>query len=556
MLRRFFRLRNLRRYQQIVSIFAKHGFGSVMEQLQVTRYLPLPGIIRKRGAADQRSPAEHFRLALEELGPTFIKIGQIFSTRPDLLPTEFILELTKLQDSVAPTDWENMQALLQEEYGERMEQTFAAIDPEPLGSASLSQVHAARLIDGSQVVMKIQRPNILRTIRADLEILSDLAVLAQQTSWGEMYNPTEIVGQFATQLHNELDYRLEGNNADRFRANFENEPHLYVPKIFWEISTFRVLVMERLYGVKISQVEELDRLGYDREQVASHAARIFTKEVVDDGFFHADPHAGNFVVMPGKEPDQLAIGVMDFGMVGYISKADRINILQIYLLAGRMDSRGIVSIFLRIGAASSASDLLGLERALDRLISQYRGAIIQRLPAQRLFEELMQIAFHYRLYLPTDTVLLLKTLVMMEGLARQLAPDFDFLAAFGPPVQKVMHELRLPWVLGQNLLYDLESLAFAMHDLPSVGEQVMRGLQRGELPFSLKMGANKETMDRLERITTRLALSLLASALIIGQALLLPVAAGNPAATALVVAGFGISLILGLWLVLSMLRHH
>ncbi len=572
MLRNFRRARNLKRYHRIVAVLARHGFGSILASLQIDHYLPLPPrILKQKARPPSLTPAEHFRVALEELGPTFIKLGQILSTRPDLFPPQYILELSKLREQVPATPWEEMLAQLKKEFGDTLETSFKEIEPRPLGSASLSQVHAAVLADGCPVVMKIQRPNIRQIIIADLDILNDLASLAQRTSWGKIYDPLEIVDQFAMTLQNELDYQREGINADRFRENFRDESHLYIPKIYWEFSTTRVLVMERIVGVKIDHFEELDRSGFDCKKIARHASRIFIKEVLDHGFFHADPHPGNFVIMPqnveadsplektgdapsAEDATDIVIGAMDFGMVGYVSRIDRANMVHAYLLASRMDARGLAEMMMRIGAVHPGIDQDDLRRDLERILNRYRGLPIREIQVQQVFEEMLQIAFRFRVDLPPDIWLLIKTLSMMDGLVRQLDPEFNIFAVFDPEVRRLAIEQRMPWVWGPDLVSDLEGFSYALRDIPAIGEKIFRGIQKGEFPFSISMGANKETLDRLDRASTRLSLSLLVAAFILGLALLLPLSSGNRLAEILVAVGFVASILLGLWLAISIIR--
>lgn len=555
MVAQFKPVRNIRRFRKIVAVFARHGFGAFFEQLKSQQYLPVPpSFVGKPDEAEYISPAVHFRLALEELGPTFIKLGQILSTRPDIFPRPYIAELIKLQDQVPPTPWEKMQSLLQKEYGENLVEIFAEIDPEPIGSASLAQVHTAKLMDGRQVVLKIQRPSILPIIETDLEVLLDLAAIAQRTSWGKLYNPVEIVTQFSFTLQNELDFRREGANADRFRINFSAEDQIKIPEIHWEYLTRRVLVMEQLSGIKIDQFEQLDQAGIDRQALAQLSANFLVKEVMQDGFFHADPHAGNFVVIPGDTPTTFTIGAMDFGMVGYISKTDRMNIIQSVVLLTRLDSKGIVDHMLRIGAISSETDLVSLERDVSRMLGQYYGLPIKKIQTRRLMEELMQIAFQYHVKLPADFWLLAKALIMMDGLARRLDPDFDVFSSFEPAIRQVLSELRSPWNLGTIMLKDLESLALSFRDVPGIIEKLIRSLQHGSLPLSMELKIDKHSMNRLDRITTRLSLSVLITAFIMGQALLFPLVKDNTRAHLFVISGFIITLVLGIWLAISFLR--
>jgi len=555
MLTQFRRARHLQRYQKIVVVFARHGFGSFLETLQLNRYLPInPNLFHKRAQPEQISPAEHFRLALEELGPTFIKLGQILSTRPDLFPADFVLELSKLQDRVPPNSWEQILALLKEEYGQDPDQVFSRLDPEPLGSASLSQVHPAELPDGSQVVVKIQRPNIHGTIESDLEIMNDLAALAQRTAWGKLYNPVEIVNNFAFTLQNELDYRREGLNADRFRENFAGQPNLFIPKVYWDYSTAHVLVLERMEGIKIDDFAALEAAGYDRRKIASISAGMIVKEILEDGFFHADPHPGNFLILAGSPPSNPVIGAMDFGMVGHVSRTDRMNMVQAIAYASQGEAHALVEHFLRMGAVTGTIDMQSLERDVERMLTQYRGIPLKLIQARRLVEEVMGIAFKYHVTLPADLWLLFKTTIMMDGLARQLDPDFDLVAVFAPPVRRILLEMRMPWTWGSTFFSEIESLLLAMREAPAAGGALLRNLQRGQLPVKLNMGATKETLDRLDRISTRISLSILIAAFILGLALLLPTATGNRFATGLIHAGFMASLALGIWVAFDIIR--
>jgi ubiquinone biosynthesis protein len=307
--------RQLNRYRQISEILIGHGFGAILGQIGLDSHLNLPRrLLRRPVDGNGLSTAEHVRLALEQLGPTFVKLGQILSTRPDLLPPDYLAELSRLQDNVPPADWETVKSVIETELGGALEDKFTGFDPTPIAAASLAQVHQATLPGGEKVVVKVQRPGIRRIIDLDLTILQDLARLAQdRISWMGMYDLPELAEEFALQLRAELDYRREGHNADRFRANFKNELHLHVPKVYWNYTTSRVLTQEFISGIKISDVAALDEAGYNRHQIALYSARFIVQEILEDGFFHADPHPGNIVVMPGE-----VIGMMDFGTVGHL----------------------------------------------------------------------------------------------------------------------------------------------------------------------------------------------------------------------------------------------
>jgi ubiquinone biosynthesis protein len=315
-----------------------------------------------------------------------------------------------------------------------------------------------------------------------------------------------------------------------------------------------VLVEEQLSGIKIDQGDVLEAAGFNRRQVAEIATGIVVKEVLEDGFFHADPHPGNFYVMRDDVTGEILVGAMDFGMVGYISHTDRLNLMQAFMLAVRMDTAGLVEHLVRVGAVAPQGDLAKLEHDLDRLLDRYQGLSLKHIYTRQLIEELMTVAYTHHLALPTDFWLLFKMLTMMDGLARQLDPEINVFALFSPPIKRLMQHMYLPWSWGPSFLSDIETLAFALRDSPGIIERILRGLQRGELPISFKAGVNQETLDRLDRVSTRISISLLVAAFIVGTALIFPVARDSSMAMAFLVVGFVLSLGLGVWFMISTLR--
>ena len=541
-------IRQFRRSRQIGATFIRHGFGFAWEQLQPT----MRARFGRKPAAPPDLPAEalaeHFRLALEELGPTFVKLGQILSTRPDLLPPAYIAELSRLHDRAPTAAWEEIRAALAREYGRPPEEVFATIEPDPLAAASLSQVHAATLRDGAAVVVKVQRPGIRETIETDLAILAELAAGAQLTPLGRLYDLPAIVDDFAHTLRNELDYRREARNADRFRKNFTGDAHLYIPAVYWEHTTQRALVLERLAGIKIDDLAGLDAAGVDRKAVALHSAQIIVKEVLEDGFFHADPHPGNFFVMKGGE----VIGAVDFGMVGYLDETLQLELIRLYTAAVEMDVEELVDQMVRMGAASEEVDRRSLSRDAGRLLTKYRGLPLRDLRATEMLADLLPIAFRHRLRLPADLWLLGKTLSMMEGVGLQLDPDFDMFAVSAPIVRRLAWRLLKPRrPLSRELLRRRTELADLADRLPRAADRLLRQTEAGDL-FSLRLRDLDALLGTLERLTTRLAISMIIAALILGTALLIPSTAGNPAARVFAIAGFLFASALGAWLVLSL----
>jgi ubiquinone biosynthesis protein len=542
-------VRQLRRSREIGTTFARHGFGFVWEQFAPALRARLGQPRKAPAPVPAERLAEHFRLALEELGPTFVKFGQVISTRPDLLPPAYIAELTRLQDAVPPAAWEEVRATLIQELGRPPEEVFASIDPVPLAAASLAQVHVATLPDGTQVVVKVQRANITQTIETDLAILAELAAGAQHTPLGRLYDLPAIVDDFATTLRSELDYRREGRNADRFRENFKDVPYVYIPRVYWNYTTGRVLVLERIAGIKIDDIAGMDATGVDRQAVALHSARLIIKEVLEDGFFHADPHPGNFVVMPGN-----VVGAMDFGMVGYLDDALRLDLVRLYAASVEMDEAGVVEQLIRMGAVAEDVDRRGLALDIGRLLHKYRGMVLKEVRATEMVADIMPIAFRHRLRLPSDLWLLGKTLSMMEGLGLRLDPNLDIFAVSRPAVRQLLLRLLLPssaW--SRELMLMGLDWAEAARLLPKAGAKMLHLAEQGDF-FSLRIKGLEDLLYLLDRLATRLAISVLVAALTIGMALLMPNTAGHLVARIVTGAGFFVSALLGLWLIYSMLR--
>jgi ubiquinone biosynthesis protein len=546
-------IRHLQRYSEIVAIFARHGFGFLFHRPETKsrRWLR----VSWRGPQKSETPSEdilavHFRTALEELGPTFIKFGQILSTRADLLPPSFIAELSKLVDSVSPEPWGLIHTVLTRELGKPPEALFKSIDPHPMASASLSQVHAGVLPDGREVVIKIQRPNIAEVISTDLEIMASLAGSAQSTSLGNIYDFNGIADDFGFTLRNELDYQREGRNADRLRESFAGqEKLLYIPKVYWELSTQRILVMERINGIKISDIPALDAAGYDRHKVALNSASVTVKQVMEDGFFHADPHAGNYLIMPGE-----AIGLVDFGKVGYLRDKDRMDLIRLYIAAIEMDVDGLIDQLMRIGAVQEDADRNRLASDLSRFLNKYNGVPIKYIRARELIDEITTITFRHRLRLPSTWWLVGQTIVMLEGIGLQLDPDFDVFKAAEPHVQTLMKNLFVPngsWV--RTVLMDASNWGEMLHRLPRVGNRMMERLERNE-PFRMEIKDTDKIMTKLDRLVTRLSLSLLVAAFVVGLPLLIPLTTPDSLPRWLLLLGMVPIVGAGIWLGLSLLN--
>lgn len=547
--------RHLRRYRQITGILVDYGFGAALAQLGISDRLNIPRrLLRRRPAIEgELSLAKRLRLALEELGPTFIKVGQVLSTRADLLPPEYIDELRLLQDQVPPSDWEAIRGVIETELGSPINEVFAYFDPKPFAAASLGQVHYAVLPQGKEVVVKVLRPDIEGVVNVDLDILQDFAQLAQErTAVGERFDAEDFAEEFANNLRGELDFKREGRSADQFRENFSNEPRLKVPRIFWDFSTRRVLVMERFSGIKIDDISALDAAGYDRKNLANTSARFVLKEVLEDGLFHADPHPGNLLILPGE-----IIGVIDFGTVGRLETSDRIGLARLLILVVQRDTVGIVDQLIRMGIANSRVDRITLAKELRRILLRYYGLPIQDIPVAEVMNSLEPVIYKHKLKIPSDYLQLIKTIMVMQGVGLRLDPDFDMLSATRPYLGKLIRQIVLPSSWGPSLLRMATDWADFVGNVPRQTSNVLSQLERGEFGIDVEVRELGEAVDSLDRAANRIIFGVLVAAIIVALALLIPnIDLTWPwrTVTWVILFAFFFMCVLGIWLLWSIFR--
>lgn len=548
--------RHLRRYQQIGRVLTRYGFGHVLTQLGIGRAL-IPSLekLRFRSAEILRAtPAERVRMVIEELGPTFIKLGQILSTRGDVVPADLVHELEKLQDTVPPTSFDLIQAEVEQELGQPLDQIFPTFDPAPVASASLGQVHFATLVDGTEVAVKVFRPGVDKLIETDLDILLELAALAEKrTEWGEHYGVLALAQEFADTLRTEQNYEQEGHNMDRYRQIFAGVGYVHIPRVLWETTTRRVLTMERIRGIKITDIVRLDAANMDRELLARRLIDILLRAVLHEGFFHADPHAGNFMVLPYE-----TIALMDFGIMGHLDPVERLGLVNLFVGLFRQDTDRVVQAVSDLGIATRASDRRRLARDMDRLRLRYYGLELQKIRARSFVEDLMGLAFANRLRMPSDLVLVFKTIAMLEGIGLQLDPELNVFQEVEPYVRDALLELQSPVTRLRETAEQMGEAAEAMMALPRQLQRLLEQVEVGDSNLSMKVDGLERPTRRLVGAANRLVLAILAAAFVIGPALLIPhinelFPEWRTGAVFLVIAGFAVSMLITLALLLSML---
>lgn len=501
----------LNRSRQIAGVLLSHGWDFLRNNEQP--------IAKGTSTVTANARPLHLRLALEELGPTFIKLGQILSTRADLLPPEYLVELAKLQDSATPVAFEEIHRALVTELGRPIKEVFAQFDPVPLAAASIGQAYAATLWDGTEVVVKVRRPGVVEQVNEDLEILRELAATASRHwSFADRYDLTGLVDEFSQTLRAELDYVREGHNAEQFAANFADDSRIHVPRVFWEVSTARVLTLERIRGVKINDLNALDEQGTDRRWLADYATKVVVKMVCEDGFFHADPHPGNFFIEPND-----TIGLIDFGMVGVLDEHTQDLLAELLIAINQQDANRLVDVFLDLGVTRKRIDRASFRRDIERLLSTYWRLPLGELKVTALLNDVYSVMRVHHMHLPPNLALLLKTVIMIEGLGVNLDPDFHLTNVLTPYTSRLVLRQYSPFRWFRSL--SRASLDFAKLgvEMPEHLRRIVNAAENGNLQIGMRPEGFDPVIDRLEKIANRIVLGVIAAAFINGLAVLVSV---------------------------------
>jgi len=556
---RFFKInrsiRSIRRYLNIVRVLSTYGFDQALEMLGLADMLVRSRrLLRRTNSPDlaRLSAAERMRLALEELGPTFVKLGQLLSTRPDVIPHAFVHEFEKLQDDVPSFPFEDVTDQLVRELGGPVESFFAEIDPDPLAAASIAQVHRARLISGEDVVIKVRRPGIVELVESDISALMSLARLAERHIPGsEIYDPVGLVREFARTIRREMDFSREGHTIEKFRDNFAQTSWMYFPTVYWEQSARGVLTMEYVDGIKVTDRERFDQLGVDRRLIARRGADAFLEMVLSHGFFHGDLHPGNVLILPDN-----VICLLDYGIVGRLDEGLKTFLTDILYAIVNRDMDEVVSLLLFAGDISDNLDIRALKRDLSNFIDGYYEIPLKEIEVGRMLMEFIEIITLYNIRIQPDLMLLAKSLVLIESMGRSLNPAFNMVEHLRPVIDKALRRKYSPRSVSRDLNKILFSYLNLARNLPRDLKEFINRINRNKFKIDLEhRGLDKFTAD-FDRSINRLSISLILSAMIIGSSIIMqtdkgPQLFGFPV---LAFTGYTTAGLIGLWLVYAIIR--
>lgn len=547
--------RHLDRYRQILGVLFKYGFDELIDTLNLEKHLKIglkliPHETRQRVASLSR--AERLRMSMEELGPAFVKLGQIVSSRPDLVPPEFLIELSKLHDHVSPFGFEEVCQILKTELGQPHTEVFARLEETPLASASIGQVHRAWLNDGTTVAVKVQRPGIQKIIETDLEIMFHLAeIIEAHLEGAKYYQPSRVVEEFTRVIEKELDYRMEALHTERFASQFADNKTIYVPRVVREMTTGRVLVMEYIDGIKASDIDRLNLKGLDTKLIAERGAELTLTQIFECSLFHADPHPGNIVIL-----EENVICYLDYGMMGRSDLETREEFAD--MLAGivKQDRSKTARALLNLTYWEDEPDPRKLDADLAILIENFVFRPIKEVEFGKLLHQILDIAATYRLRLKPELYLMLKVIGTVDGIGRALDPDFDISAKTETFVRRVqMARLEPGRLYNEAAGYTGDALRL-VKVLPLELRRILAQLRQGRMKIEFHHRGMEPILSTLDHVSNRIAFAIVLASLIIGSSLI--VLSGVPpkwlGLPVIGILGFIIAGIMGFWLLWSILK--
>jgi len=502
----FNRFRHLKRYNEIVMVFAKYGFGALIDQLGILKYLNIKRkvIVNKEKEWAGYSLGERFRLALEELGPTFIKFGQILSTRPDILSENIINELEKLHDGAPAFSFEEVKLCVERELSEKLEDIFKDFNKEPLAAASIGQVHLAKLKDGKSVVVKIQRPGIESKIEKDIMILKDLSwFINNHTKYGRLYDFSRMVKEFENILRDELNFRIEAENTEAFKENLVKDKRIVIPTIYWNYTTRYILTSEYIDGISLSNFEALEKANINQKRIARIITESILEQILRDGFYHGDPHPGNIKVLSDSK-----IAFLDFGMVGSLREERKRQFIKVLLGIAFGNSKLIVQAIMDLGAMTKQSDAKKLEFEIDNLREEYIELPLNKIKLAEIFNKIFQLSFKYNIRIPHEFTMLVKTLATMEGIIERLDPELNILEIAQPIAKKLVFKLFSTETIKNYMKEGIFAYGNLIKEFPDCILNFFRKMEDEDYTLNFKLKSTNEILKRFDKITNKISFSI------------------------------------------------
>lgn len=499
------RLKHAQRYQEISNAFLRNGFSHLVYRLGITKD-HLPSKLQNTDAQLSKKYAGiKLKEVLQELGPTFIKLGQIASTRRDLVPLEIAQELEKLQDQVSSFSFQQAREMIELELGDTISNLFHFFSEIPLASASIGQVHEATLHTGEQVAVKIQRPDIKPIVETDLEILDDLArIMEEKIAWAKNYQIRKIIEEFSNSLRAELDYQNEGRNSERIAQQFTHKTEIFIPKVHWNLSTKKILTMDFVKGIKVNQIKKLDEEGYNRKLIAERITESMLHQILIEGFFHGDPHPGNIYILPENH-----IAYLDFGTVGRLSDETKYHFASLVIHLQRKNTRGLLKVISSMGIQSEETNLSALYNEIDEFIMKYSDIPLSKLSIGVALNDLLTIIHHHHIQIPSDLTILGKTLLIIEGVVKDLDPALSIMDTVKPFGEKLLRHRFEPKKVIQSSLNELVENLQLLSKVPKSLKDLTATAQKGKLHFEVSVPEFKQFLLRLDKISNRLAFSII-----------------------------------------------
>jgi ubiquinone biosynthesis protein len=547
----------VKRYREIISVLIKHGFGYAFDRFGLRPFRSLKErITRPKPLKEQLlqiSEAERLRLAFEELGPTFIKFGQILSTRHDLIPEEYIRELSRLQDQVPPFEFIDAKKMLEKELGKNMDEIFSEFDQKPIASASIGQVYRGRLSTGEEVAVKVMRPGIEEIIENDLLILMSMArFFEKHVKASKFFNPVGFIEEFSRVMRQEIYYTHEAKNADKFYKNFTGITTVRIPKIYWKYTTKHVLTQEYMEGFKITDIAKIEEAGLDRKKVSIDLSNAYLKMIFEDGFYHADPHPGNILVSP-----EGVIIFLDFGMAGIVDSYLRENLVNLMLAVQKGDIDLLMETLSEIGLIRDIGEYDPMLKAnLEDFINEYYSLNVKFIDPTEFLHNLINVLIKNGGRIPNNIMVLSKTLLMRDEISRLLDPEHNFSELVEPYIKKIIEERTSISYIIKEIEKDLQGYERFIKGFPKQVQHILKKVEKGTIKFELEHRGFESLVEELDILSNRLSFSVIIAALIVGSALIIqtrmqPSLFGVPF---LGIFGFLIAGILGLGLLISIIR--